>query len=219
MQRAHRPEQKELRRQAIMAGAAHLFGLGRYQDLRMADLARELGLGKGTLYLYFPNKEALFLAVLRTEMDAWFQGAARRLEAVRPGEEPARIADGLVRELLDRPLLPGLQARVHAVLEENVPREETVAFARFLNEGVQRVGSCLERTIPELRPGQGAEFLLRFYGLVIGTQLMSARPPALQDALRDPGLGVFEFTFEGIFRGAVVDLLNGMLRPALAYSV
>jgi len=210
MQRALRPEQKEIRRQAILAGAAQLFGQVRYQDLRMADLAKELGLGKGTLYLYFPTKEALFLAVLKGEMGAWFHGAAARLEATTPGADPVHVAEGLVRELLDRPLLPGLQALLHGVLEQNVPKEDTRAFARFLQDGVALVGTNLEKVIP-LAPGRGAEFLLRFYGLVIGTQLMSSRPRTVREALEDPGLDVFTFTFEEVFRGAVVDMLQGML--------
>ncbi len=218
MRRAYRPEEKELRRKAILAAAAQLLGACRYQDLRMVDLARRLGMGKGTLYLYFPTKESLFLAVLKAEMGGWFQGAAQRLEAMRPGEDPGRVAASLVRELLDRPLLPSLQAAVHGVLEQNVPREETLAFARFLQDGVNRVGASLGRAVPDLAPGRGAQFLLRFYGLVIGSQLMSGRPPSVAEALAEPGLHVFDFTFEGIFTGAVVDLLKGMLQgePALA---
>lgn len=212
MERALRPEQKEIRRKAILAGAAQLFSVCRYQDLRMADLARLLGLGKGTLYLYFSTKEGLFLSVLQSEMGAWFQGAASRLEATSPGTDPVRVADGLVQELLDRPLLPSLQALVHGVLEQNVPKDEAQAFASFLQDGVLRVGAHLERAVPAFAPGKGAEFLLRFYGLVIGTQLMSGRPPSVQEALQDPHLHVFNFTFEDIFRGAVVDMMNGMLQ-------
>lgn len=218
MQRAYRPEEKELRRKAILAAAAQLFSVCRYQDLRMADLARRLGMGKGTLYLYFPTKETLFLAVLKSEMGGWFRGAAARLEATPPGTDPVEVAAGLVRELLDRPLLPSLQALVHGVLEQNVAREEALAFARFLQEGVIRVGASLERAIPVLAPGKGAQFLLRFYGLVIGSQLMSSRPPSVREALEDPGLHVFDFTFEGVFTGAVVDLLKGMLQPEWALS-
>ena len=215
MRRAHRPEQKETRRLAILAGAARLFSDCPYDDLRMADLARQLGLGKGTLYLYFPSKESLFMAVLQAEMGAWFAGAAARLEAVPPGAAPAEVADGLVTELLDHPRLPSLQALVHGVLERNVPRSEALAFARFLQDGVTRVGGLLERAIPALPPGQGLVFLMRFYSLVIGTRLMSARPPAVRAALEDPGLGMFDFDFADVFRGAVTDMLNGMLQPAL----
>ena len=211
MLRAYRPEQKEHRRQDILAGALQAFRETRYADLRMADLARRLGLGKGTLYLYFPTKEALFLAVLQTEMGAWFQGAGQRLDATGAGADPRTVAEGLVQELLDRPLLPGLQALMHNVLEQNVPQAEAVAFARFLQDGVLAVGHKLERVLPELPRGQGAAYLIRFHALVMGNHLMSSRPAGVREALEDPELRIFDFTFQGVMTGSAVDLLAGML--------
>ena len=67
------------------------------------------------------------------------------------------------------------------------------------------MGGLLERAIPELPAGQGVVFLMRFYSLVIGTWIMSSRPPAVRAALEDPGLGLFDFEFAGVFRGAVTD--------------
>ena len=107
MLRAYRPEEKEIRRQAILAGALQMFRETPFPDLHMIDLAQRLGLGKGTLYLYFPTKEALFLAVLQAEMGAWFQAAARVLDDTPAGADPAAVARELVRELVAHPLLPG----------------------------------------------------------------------------------------------------------------
>jgi hypothetical protein len=53
--------------------------------------------------------------------------------------------------------------------------------------------------------------LIRFHGLVIGSQLMSARPPAVRAALQDPDMALFDFDFETVLRGTAVDLLLGML--------
>ena len=211
MQRAYRPEQKESRRQAILAGALQLFHETAYPELRMTDLARRLGLGKGTLYLYFPTKESLFLAVLQAELDAWFHAAAAALAAMVPDSEPAAVAADLVLKLLERPLLPQLQALLHGVLERNIPAAEAHAFVRFLQVSVRRVGEQLERVLPGLVPGQGAGYLIRFHGLVIGTQLMSSRPPVVREALADPDMDLFQFSFASAIRGAAVDLLRGML--------
>jgi AcrR family transcriptional regulator len=211
MRRAYRPDQKETRRQAILAGAVQLFEAMPYAELRMADLALRLGLGKGTIYLYFPTKESLFLAVLQVEMGAWFEGASARLEATAPGADPHAVAQGLVEELLARPLLPKLQALLHPVLEQNVPQDEAVAFARFLQDQVLRVGGLLEEVLTDLPSGRGAAYLIRFHALVMGNQLMSSRPPVVQEALREPELRLFDFDFETVMRGTAADLLTGML--------
>ena len=212
MQRAYRPKEKEARRRSILAGAVALLRETPYSDLRMTDLARRLGLGKGTLYLYFPTKESLFLAVLQTEMGAWFEGAATRLAAAPAGSGPAALAAELVQELLERPLLPQLQALLHGVLEQNLPLSEAHAFARFLHAHVLRVGERLEAALPGLAAGQGAGYLIRFHGLVIGAQLMSSRPPAVREALVDPDMNLFNFSFASVMGGAAADLLQGMLR-------
>jgi len=211
MRRAYLPEEKASRRQAILVGALQLFRETPYPDLRMTDLAQRLGLGKGTLYLYFPTKESLFLAVLQAEMGAWFEQAARALEVTPVGSDPAAVANGLVRELMRRPLLPGLQALLHGVLERNIPEAEAHGFARFLQAGVVKVGERLERVLPRLARGAGPLYLIRFHGLVIGTQLMSARPPGVRAALQDPDMALFDFEFEAVLRGTAVDLLLGML--------
>jgi AcrR family transcriptional regulator len=211
MRRAYRPEEKEMRRQAILTGALQMFREVPYPALRMTDLAQRLGLGKGTLYLYFPTKESLFLAVLQAEMGTWFDRAAQDLEATPKGSDPVAVAERLVLELVRRPLLPKLQALLHGVLEQNIPVAEANAFARFLQAGVVRVGQRLERVLPDLAPGLGPLYLIRFHGLVIGSQLMAARPPAVLEALQDPDMALFDFSFETIMRGTAVDLLLGML--------
>ena len=215
MRRAYRPEEKELRRQAILTGALQLFQEVSYPALRMTDLAQRLGLGKGTLYLYFPTKESLFLAMLVAEMGTWFDQAAQGLEATPKGSDPVAVAERLVLELVRRPLLPKLQALLHGVLEQNIPVAEALAFARFLQAGVVRVGERLERVLPDLARGLGPLYLIRFHGLVIGSQLMAARPPAVRAALQDPDMALFDFNFESVMRGTAVDLLLGMLfQPA-----
>jgi AcrR family transcriptional regulator len=62
--RARSAEARGLRREAILDAAEQLFSEQRFVELHMSRIAKELGLAKGTLYLYFPSKEGLFLAVV-----------------------------------------------------------------------------------------------------------------------------------------------------------
>lgn len=56
---------KEARPQEILAAALTVFAERGYAATRLDDVARQAGVTKGTLYLYFPNKEELFKAVIR----------------------------------------------------------------------------------------------------------------------------------------------------------
>jgi len=56
---------KEARPQELLAAALDLFVERGFASTRLEDVARRAGVSKGTLYLYFENKEELFKAVVR----------------------------------------------------------------------------------------------------------------------------------------------------------
>jgi AcrR family transcriptional regulator len=56
---------KEARPQEVLAAALDLFVEKGYAATRLEDVARRAGVSKGTLYLYFANKEELFKAMVR----------------------------------------------------------------------------------------------------------------------------------------------------------
>jgi AcrR family transcriptional regulator len=59
---------KEARPQELLAAALDLFVEHGYAATRLDDVAAQAGVSKGTLYLYFTSKEALFKAVVRENM-------------------------------------------------------------------------------------------------------------------------------------------------------
>ena len=56
---------KDARPQELLAAALDLFVDRGYAATRLEDVARRAGVSKGTLYLYFENKQELFKAVVR----------------------------------------------------------------------------------------------------------------------------------------------------------
>src|SRR5437764_7899062 len=57
-----RADRRVQRRQAIIETAARLFADLGFTGCEMERVAAELGIAKGTLYLYFPGKQELFFA-------------------------------------------------------------------------------------------------------------------------------------------------------------
>jgi AcrR family transcriptional regulator len=53
------------RRQAILEAALAVFAANGFEAARLEDVAARAGVAKGTLYLYFRSKEALFEALVR----------------------------------------------------------------------------------------------------------------------------------------------------------
>jgi len=61
----------ELRKNQILDGAKKLIAQNGYYQTRVEDILREVKLGKGTFYLYFKNKEDLFISILERFLDDW----------------------------------------------------------------------------------------------------------------------------------------------------
>ena len=59
---------KDARPQELLAAALDLFVERGYASTRLEDVAKRAGVSKGTLYLYFTNKEELFKAVVRNSI-------------------------------------------------------------------------------------------------------------------------------------------------------
>lgn len=66
MLRARSDEAKDERRQALLTAALDEFFEKGFSATRMDDIARRAKLSKGTLYLYFNSKEAMFRALIET---------------------------------------------------------------------------------------------------------------------------------------------------------
>jgi AcrR family transcriptional regulator len=65
-----RQRRKEARPQELLHAALELFVEKGFSATRSDEVAARAGVSKGTLYLYFPSKEELFKAVVRSNLSA-----------------------------------------------------------------------------------------------------------------------------------------------------
>lgn len=85
------------RREEILEAATKLFATHGYADTDTQKLADEIGVGKGTLYRYFPSKRELFLAATDRGMRKLCQFIDDKVAAIE--DPPERIAE-VVRSYL-----------------------------------------------------------------------------------------------------------------------
>jgi AcrR family transcriptional regulator len=88
------------RRAAILAAALEEFAAAGFAATRLDDVARRAGVAKGTIYLYFRDKESLFQELVRSMLVP----IAGTIETAQVADVPARmiaetIADIFVREI------------------------------------------------------------------------------------------------------------------------
>jgi AcrR family transcriptional regulator len=172
-QRAIQAEDKQERHDAILDAAERLLARSPERVANVAEVADEAGLAKGTVYLYFPSKEALLLAVHDRAIEAFFHAVIALVE----GNEQVGIEDMLAltrRHLVLPPLVLPLAARCFGLMAHSLPVEAAIAFKQRMAARLERAGAGLERHFPQLAAGDGVALLRRSYALIIGLWQMSA---------------------------------------------
>ena len=89
--RVGRKAAMQQRRCSILQAARAVFARQGYSDTVVEDIATQAGIAKGTLYLYFPSKEQIYLAALVLEQ-------ARQLDADSRKAAMADAAGRLARQ-------------------------------------------------------------------------------------------------------------------------
>src|SRR5439155_7327804 len=85
--RRSRTQSAEARRAAILAAALEEFTARGYEGARLDDVAKRAGVAKGTIYLYFADKESLFRELVRSMVSP----VLGVLEQMREVDMPARM--------------------------------------------------------------------------------------------------------------------------------
>jgi AcrR family transcriptional regulator len=88
----------------VLDAAAGLLVRLSYRRVTIDDVARAAGVGKGTVYLHFPNKEALFITVLLREQREGLFGIAARMRDDPAEVLPARMMGSAYRRLAEDPV-------------------------------------------------------------------------------------------------------------------
>src|SRR5271154_2209411 len=83
---------KEARPAEILAAALDVFRARGFAAARLEDVAAKAGVSKGTLYLYFPGKEALFKALVREAVLPNIE-RAEALASTHPGPASAILGE------------------------------------------------------------------------------------------------------------------------------
>jgi AcrR family transcriptional regulator len=97
-EREGRTARKGERRDAILAAALDEFSAQGFAAARLDDVAKRAGVAKGTIYLYFRDKEALFQELVRSLLTP----VVGSVEALRDANIPIRmLADRLVDLFVD----------------------------------------------------------------------------------------------------------------------
>ena len=158
------------RREAILAAALEEFSARGFAATRLDDVARRAGVAKGTIYLYFRDKESLFQELVRATLSPVID----TIETAQVRDIPARmiaetIADIFVREIF------GTRRKdvLRLIITEGARFPKIAEF--YYHEVIERVVAALRAMLGRAvaRGELSSDALVRFPQLLVSPALMA----------------------------------------------
>jgi AcrR family transcriptional regulator len=211
IQRAIAVEEKQERRQEILDAVEELYLAHPDRMPNVAEVAQAAGVAKGTVYLYFPAKEDLLLALHEQHVGLFFRALMQKLSGPGPIDFDAVFA--VTRKHLIR--MPGylaLTSRCFGMMERETPIDSAIAFKCRVAEVLALAGAGLERHFPTLGAGNGVRLLLHSYGLIVGLWQLLHPNERFGKALERPELSLLKRDYEREIEGALRALWDGTLK-------
>lgn len=154
---------KQDTRERIMEASLELFARYGFKKTTVDDIARESGVGKGTVYLYFSSKEEIALEVMR-DQNRQIHDKLRGLASGK-GDPLGKLSSMLVLRVMERfdriqnyvdsiDDFMGRARGAYEALRKRVETEEAEIFAEVLIEGKLRGAMEVEE------PFQAAEAMI-----------------------------------------------------------
>jgi AcrR family transcriptional regulator len=134
-----RAQRQAARREAIIAAALDEFSARGFAATRLDDIAARAGVAKGTIYLYFRDKESLFQELVR----AMLSPIVGRLEAAPMADLPARMLVEAIADIFER--------EIFGTRRKDVIRLIITEGQRFPKLAEVYYREVIERVVPVMR--------------------------------------------------------------------
>ncbi len=216
-QRARSDEQREMRRDRILAVTSEMLEEMPVAKVSLNELSRRVGLAKSNVLRYFESREAVLLQLLDAELHEW----AAQVDALlveSPADRPERItqvADVVASSIAERPVMCDLISAQSAVLERNISTEVAVRHKYAIAGEVETITRAMVRALPELSDEQAWQVVAYTILLTAGAWPQSRPAPAIQAAYDlEPELAAGQLDFTETLRDLIRVTITGLLASA-----
>ncbi|WP_290054269.1 TetR/AcrR family transcriptional regulator [Amycolatopsis solani] len=170
-------EDRTERAERILDAAAELLLRAGYRRTTVEDVAERAGVGKGTVYLHWKNREDLFLAVLLRESVRSLEDLVTALEADPLAVGLSRLTEVQYAHVMGRPLLRAGYADDAGTLGKLLPKLHAKLDPRHDEAFVDYLELLAANDL--LRTDRPARELAVAYQAVLHGFLLAGHPPAL----------------------------------------
>lgn len=165
----NREQKSAARREAILAAALEEFAGRGFEATRLDDVARRAGIAKGTIYLYFRDKDSLFQELIRTMLTP----VVGSVEALRDADIPLHmLADKLVDLFVNEILATKRRDVIRLMITEGrrFPKLAEFYYREVLSRVFGAMRALLQRAVAR---GEAPAALVQFPQLIAAPGLVA----------------------------------------------
>jgi AcrR family transcriptional regulator len=168
--KATRADKTALRRDAILSAALEEFSARGYAAARLEDVAQRAGVGKGTIYLHFRDKEALFQELVTSLLVPFIAN----IERAPPVGVPIRLVLERLIDLFVREIYGTERRKLLRLIMTEGPRFPQLAEFHYNNVVKRALAGMRALLDAAFRRGElRTDALVRFPQLIIAPGLMA----------------------------------------------
>ncbi len=214
MKRATTDQAKAKKATLILQKAYELYESTTFHELKMVDIAKAAQVSKGTLFNYFPSKEALFMEILFEEYRkrmTLVEDNLSQIETMTLVEFQDWFLQGMAYVLDHEPVYIRLIMIKNTILEQNIRLEVAMKDKVEMHDSLVRLTTMICQRVPGLPPEVVGELYNVQNALLIGFASMANMPKSIEEGIEVHNLDGFKVDLKGQSLAAMAAYMKGVL--------
>src|SRR5690554_6046189 len=144
--RARTAKEKDLRRESLLNAALQLLLDNQGRLPTVNAIAAKAGVAKGTAYIYFDSKEAIYMSMLEQQLYGWLAEVRNQLRFAR-GDMIDGVVDALLSYEKKHPHLWTLASLGHLQLEPAINKKDLLSHKTKLAQELRATARSITQTV------------------------------------------------------------------------
>lgn len=213
--RARSQEAKEEKAGVILDMTAKMFTTTEYENIKMAEIAKALGISNGILFVYFKTKEMLFLQLLIREYAKRLDNMEQRIKTYDISNYELfkkLVLDEMTDIIEDSDMYIRLISIRGAILEKNIDLEVMIEFKQWFYNRFKEVSLIIHEKCKVFSTDEIMEIFLIQESILVGCKLCSSLPSEVLNIIDKYQMEGFKFSFKENALKTMVSYLDGLYR-------
>lgn len=207
--RARQPEQKEQRREQILAATALLLDRDGFDKVSLNAIARESKTAKSNVYRYFESREDIFLQLLKEDWIAWIDRTEEELKPYHGSNDCDAVAKVVTQAICESERMCQLISVLASVLENNLSEKSLYAFKiESVQLGMRLLGN-MNAALPNIHSDKLMPAVQGLFALIAGLWPLGNPSPLVEKVMERPELAPFKMEFKVALGHSIQLMLRG----------